>query len=109
MTFFIYFSLIGEVFIAVFATIMLFVPWSIARWANIFLFISEFPFLASPQIIIIVSDNGAVTYALFGVPLLFLTPFLYLFLFLTFIGIQNLFDATNRDRLGRDKRKRNKK
>jgi hypothetical protein len=105
VTFFIYFSLIGEVFIAVFALIMFFLPGSIARWASIFFFISEFPFLVSPQIIVIVSDTGAVTYALFGVPFLFLTPFLYLFLSMTFIGFQNLFDSTNRDRLGRRRKK----
>ncbi len=101
MTFFIYFSLIGEVFMAVFATIMFFLPGSIARWASIFLYISEFPFLASKQIIVIVSDTAGISYATFGVPLLFLTPFLYLFLILTFVAFQNLFDAINRDRLGR--------
>jgi len=105
MTFFIYFSLIGEVFIAVFALIMFFLPGNIAKWTSIFLFISEFPFLVSPQIIVIVSDTGAISYALFGIPLLFLTPFLYLFLFATFIGFQNLFDTTNRDRLGRKRKK----
>ena len=101
MTFFIYFSLIGEVFIAVFALIMFFLPGSIAKWASIFFFISEFPFLVSSQIVIIMSDTGVTSYVTFGIPLLFLAPFLYLFLAATFIGFQNLFDATNRDRLGR--------
>ncbi len=109
MTFFIYFSLIGEVFIAVFALIMFFLPGSIARWASIFFFISEFPFLSSSQIIILVSDTGGITYTTFGVPLLFLTPFLFLFLSMTFIGFQNLFDATNRDRLGRAPRGSNRR
>jgi hypothetical protein len=104
MTFFIYFSLIGEVFIAVFALIMFFLPGNLAKWTSIFLFISEFPFLASKQIIIIISDTGGITYATFGVPFLFLTPLLYLFLFLTFISFQNLFETTNRTRLGRRKK-----
>lgn len=101
MTFFIYFSLIGEILIAVFATIMFFLPGSIARWSSIFLYISELPVLVVGQIIVIVSDTGGFSYATFGVPLLFLTPFLWLFAFLTFIAFQNLFDSTDRDFLGR--------
>jgi hypothetical protein len=101
VTFFIYFSLIGEVFIFVGAMLMFFLPGNIARLMSIFFFISEFPFLVSPQIVIILSDTGKTIYATFGVPLLFLTPFLYFFLTMTFVAIQNLFDSTNRDRLGR--------
>lgn len=103
MTFFIYFSALGEGVIGVLALIFLFVPWSIARWASIFLFISEFPFLAAKQIVIIVSDSGGVTYTTFGIPLLFLTPFLYITLVLTFIAIQNLFISIDRDYFGRKK------
>ncbi len=45
--------------------------------------------------------EGVISYATFGIPLLFLTPFLWLFLTLTFIAVQNLFDATDRDFFGR--------
>jgi hypothetical protein len=83
---------------------MFFLPGNLAKWTAIFLFISEFPFLVSPQIVIIISDTGGVTYAIFGLPFLFLTTFLYLFLFLTFISFQNLFETTNRTRLGRKKK-----
>jgi hypothetical protein len=101
LTYFIYFSLIGEVIIATFALIYFFLPGTIAKWASIFFFISELPFLAANQIIIIISDSGGVIYTTFGVPLLFLTPLLYLFATATFISIQNLFDSTNRDFFGR--------
>lgn len=103
MTFFIYFSAIGEGMIGVLALIFLFVPWSIARWTSIFLFISEFPFLAAKQIVVIISDSGSVSYATFGIPLQFLTPFLYATLALTFIAIQNLFISIDRDYFGRSK------
>ena len=101
MTFFIYFSLIGELLILVMALVMFFLPGTIAKWASIFFFISELPLLSSGQIIIIVSDAGGVSYVTFGIPLLFLTPFLWLFTTLTFIAIQNLFDTTDRDFFGR--------
>ena len=104
MTFFIYFSLIGEILLAVFALIMFFLPHTIARWGCIFFFVAEFPFLASKQIVIIISDTGAQSYATFGIPLLYLGPFLYLFLAMTFISVQNLFEGTDRDFFGRDKR-----
>lgn len=104
MTFFIYFSLIAIVFVAFMALIMFFLPGIIAKWASIFFFISELPFLAGRQIIVIVSDTGTVSYATFGIPILYLTPFLWLFIALTFIGFQNLFDITNRDKLGRKRK-----
>jgi hypothetical protein len=106
MTFFIYFSLIGEVLIAVFATIMFFLPGIIAKWASIFFFISELPFLASGQILVIITDppSPTTTYVTFGVPALYLAPFLYLFSVLAFIAVENLFDSTERDMLGRKKR-----
>ena len=105
MTFFIYFSLIGEILIAVMALIMFFLPGTIARWASIFFFISELPILASKQVIVIVSDSGIISYATFGIPLLFLTPFLWMFLILTFIAVQNLFDAVDRDFYGRQRKR----
>ena len=101
MTFFIYFSLIGEILLAVFALIMFFLPHTIARWASIFFFLAEFPFLVTKQIVIIISDTAGVSYATFGIPLLYLGPFLYLFLAMTFIAVQNLFEAIDRDFLGR--------
>ena len=101
MTFFIYFSLIGEVFIFFGALILLLLPGNIAKVSSIFFFISELPFVATSQIIIIVSDSGGFTYATFGIPALFLTPFLWFFSVFIFISFQNVFDATDRDRLGR--------
>ena len=101
LTFFIYFSLIGEILLAVFALIMFFLPHTIARWASIFFWIAEFPFLATKQIVIIIGDTGTVAYATFGIPLLYLGPFLYLFLAMAFIAFQNLFEATDRDFFGR--------
>src|SRR6266571_3757197 len=101
VTFFIYFSLIAEILIALMALIMFFLPGTIARWASIFFFISELPIVSSKQVIVVVSDTGVISYATFGIPLLFLTPFLWLFLTLTFIAVQNLFDATDRDFFGR--------
>lgn len=103
MTFFIWFSADAELVIGVLGVLMLFVPWSIARWASIFLFVSEFPFLANKQIVIILSDSGGVIYSTFGIPLLFLSPFLYTALILTFIAIQNLFISIDRDYFGRKK------
>lgn len=104
MTFFIYFSLIGEGLIGTIGFLFLFVPWSIARWASIFMFISEFPFLANKQIVIILSDTGGISYATFGVPLLFVTPFFYTASILTFIAFQNLFVSIDRDYFGRKKK-----
>lgn len=101
MTFFIYFSLIGEIFVFFGAFIFFLLPGNIAKVASIFFFISEIPFVATQQIIIIVSDTGGFTYATFGVPALFLTPLLWFFAVWIFISIQSFFDNTNRDRLGR--------
>jgi hypothetical protein len=101
MTFFIYFSFIGEVVVAVFATIMFFLPGSIAKWSSIFFYISELPALSSSQIVIIISDAGGVTYATFGIPRLWETIWPYMFLALTFIAVQNMFDFTERDYFGR--------
>lgn len=82
---------------------MFFLPGNIAAWASVFFFISEFPWVIGGQIIVIVSDAGSISYATFGIPLLYLTPWLYFFAAWTFIGFENLFEKSNRDRLGRRK------
>jgi hypothetical protein len=101
LTFFIYFSLIAEAFIFFGALILFLLPGNIAKVASVFFFISELPFVATSQIIIIVSDSGAFTYATFGIPALFLTPLLWFFAVWIFISIQSFFDAVDRDSLGR--------
>lgn len=101
MTYFIYFSLIGEIVTMAVAFIMFFLPGSIAKWSSIFFFISELPALSTGQIIVIISDTGGVRYAVFGIPALWETIWPYMFLALTFIATQNMFDFIERDYFGR--------
>jgi len=105
LTFFIYFSLIAEILLLIMGLTMFFLPGIVAKWAAIVILIFEFPVVASAQVVITISDTGTVGYARFGIPLIFLTPFLYLFLILVFVAVENLFDVTERDFFGRKRSK----